>query len=231
MANVPTFKNPNTLGFFSLATLFNSAIDRDWSKGYAEQWEVELPAPTLGDIAEHAADLLSVEQAAKAETDPYDPAPKDLAEEFEQSDGFDSFRDGFDPMMSYAWPVALGYEVDSREAARLMAIFAPSTTLVARSHDADGEPLDEVAYEIALNGGGMYLGDHIAAAYLCCGAMPPIDLLRDLRQAGHSYVLPRLPLAEVYAQAQKHLRHLADGLGEELTRLEELTAEKAAQAG
>lgn len=219
----PAFKKPGKLESFSVVSLFATAQDRDWSVGYAEDYEIVLPAFTLDAIAQHAEDLLSVAQKAQAKADRLALAPADLADEFQQSDGYDGFRDSFDPMMNYAWPVELGYEVEVRDAALLMSEFAPSCSLVERKNRAT----DEWEYEIALNGGGMNLADHIAGAYLCCGALPPVAILDSLSGSLPSYLLPRLPMAEVYAEAQAFLLSKAERLGDELRRIQE-SATKAA---
>jgi hypothetical protein len=216
------FVKPGSLENFSVASIFASAIDRDWTEGYAEKWQEVFPPFTLGAIAEHAEELLSPEQAALAATSPMTKAPEDLADEFNQSDGYESFRTGFEPMMNFAWPVELGYEVEPQAAALLMAEFAPSCTLIER-----GEPGEEPSYEIALNGGGMNLADHIAGAYLCCGALPPVGILDSLSRCLPSYLLPRLPMVRVYQEARSFLSNKSETLTGELARILESQVETA----
>lgn len=81
------------------------------------------------------------------------------------------YRDSFVPMMNSLWPVDLAYRRCASEAAALMNEYAGATSLVTIGDD----------YYIAMTGGGMNLSWHIAAAYVCCGSIPPLNILESLK--------------------------------------------------
>lgn len=91
----------------------------------------------------------------------------------EDADVSDQWRDGFFPMMNVMWPVHLAYGVDARDAAARISALAGATALV----DYGGDYEEHLA--IVLTGGGMDLSDHLARAYLCCGCVPPLELLEN----------------------------------------------------
>lgn len=88
-------------------------------------------------------------------------------------DGAYEYRDSFDPMMNSLWPVDLAYGRGEAEAARLINLHAGSTVLVT---------IDDETY-IAMTSGGMDLSWHIAAAYVCCGCVPPVRILENLERS------------------------------------------------
>ena len=217
-----------TLG---LASFFYTSRDRDWSDFYSEAtgepgYQTVLPAVTLADVDQRAADLFEdfPEEAARLKTDPGAEASEELADAFLQSDGYDEFRDSFDPMMNFGWPVFMGMDVDPREAAARMREFAPSCVLI-ELQDQEIDVSD--SYEIALTGGGMNLADHLFAAYLCCGQVPPLKLLEDLSGCLPSYILPRLPVVEVYERAAEVMARKMAELDRQCGRIVNSAAEEA----
>lgn len=93
--------------------------------------------------------------------------------DWDDCDGAMEYRDSFWPMMNSLWPVDLAYRRSASEAARLMNLHAGATSLIE---------IDDQHY-IALTGGGMDLSWHIAAAYVCCGCVPPLYILDGLRRS------------------------------------------------
>lgn len=83
------------------------------------------------------------------------------------------YRDSFVPMMNYLWPVELSGDRGADYAADLMNRYAGATSLVCIDDN----------YYIALTGGGMNLSWHLAAAYVCCGCVPPLDLIDAIAQS------------------------------------------------
>lgn len=119
---------------------------------------------------DEARSIQSALELAKEEHD--EEALEEAKERFKQSDAFYCWMDGFEPAMNYYWPVELAHDVGPEEAAENIDKFAGSTALVwIKSADT---------YAIVLTGGGMDLSWDIAAAYVCCGCIPPSRLLMNL---------------------------------------------------
>jgi hypothetical protein len=206
-----------------LANVLDSSAQIDWSEAYGEDcegWRVVFPTLTLGDIAEHAPDLLSKAQERKAEAKPYTAAPRDLADRFEQERAGDEWQQGFEPMMSFVWPVMVPtYNgLSAQEVADRIAEFAPTCSLI---EFGEHSPHCSEEYGIALSGGGMNLSDQLAAAYLCANQVPPVGLLDQLAGVIDSYKLEQIggPLKAAYAKAAEHLRRKADRVAEESARV------------
>ncbi len=81
------------------------------------------------------------------------------------------YRDSFVPMMNYLWPVDLAYGRSASQAADLMNKHAGATSLVM---------IGDETY-IAMTGGGFDMSWHLAAAYVCCGCIPPTRILQNLK--------------------------------------------------
>ncbi|UTC28655.1 hypothetical protein MARCHEWKA_01420 [Brevundimonas phage vB_BpoS-Marchewka] len=205
---------------FSLASITNDSMERDWSEFYNADtgepgFQSVLPAITLGVIDERAADLWDDFPKARAlfEVDGAAVlADEELEDAFRQTEGYDEWRDSFDPMMNYGWPVDLKY-VDSEGIAAIAARF-DAWGLACTLIEIDNGRHDEPDYEIALTGGGMNLTDHLAAAYIACGHVPPITLLDNLSGSFPSGLVHRLPMVEVIERAADWLRHKADRMDE-----------------
>ncbi len=223
-------RTPNTLDL-SLANIDARSVNVEWNARencdpddvcgvplcYESDYELILPAPTYGDADAYAADLLSPTQRKTAAKSPDRPLPDALREAFEVSDGYYEWRAGFDPMMNYVWPVDIAYQVTTETVAALINEFAPTCTLVEFT-SADKIGAD---YGIALSGGGMNLSDQLAIAYLCCGCVPPADLLASvpgvidggkLKQCGAA-------LRKAYARAAVHYKQRAARMKEEAARI------------
>jgi hypothetical protein len=226
-------RTPNRLDL-SLANISATSVMVDWnydgdpdnSNGvglrYVTDYELYLPAPTFGAMADHSTDLLTPAQEKIADKSPDRPLPDALRDLFEGTDGYDEWRGGFDPMMNFVWPVCLGYEVEAQDAADLMNRFAPTCTLVSfNDTDLIGDD-----YGIALTGGGMNLADQLAAAYLCCGCVPPMGLLDQLPG-----VIEAGKLAEIGPALRKAYKRAAEYYKRQASRAKEVEArlfEKAA---
>ncbi|USN15882.1 hypothetical protein PAPPERLAPAPP_01400 [Brevundimonas phage vB_BpoS-Papperlapapp] len=204
---------------FSLASITNDSIERDWSEFYNADtgesgWQAVLPVVSRSAVDQYAADLWEDYPKEKALYDVDGDAPvtdEDLREAFWQADGGDEWRASFDPMMNFGWPVDLRFE-DSDALKEIAARF--DAWGLACSLIEVGTNADDVTYEIALTGGGMNLTDHLAAAYIACGHVPPIKLLDNLSGSFPSGLVHRLPMVEVIERAADWLRHKADRMDE-----------------
>lgn len=187
----------------------------------AERYEIVLPPVTLDAVRERGDDVFQafyernaddheardgqgIElfiQRLKEDEDLFE----ELVDEFRETDSYEEWRDGFEPMMNFYWPVTLAYGVTAEKAAGLMDEFASVCTLVKMEESDDDE------YGIALSGGGMNLSDKLAVAYLCCGSIPPARLLRSLNGViDRSYLdVVGEALAMAYKEAADWLRREA----------------------
>lgn len=193
----------------------------DWREAFGEDgdgWEIILPRVTFGDIAERAPDLLTPAQVKTADKFPDRKAPEDLAEEFEQSDGFYEWKDSFEPMMNYVWPAFLPYGMDSQDLADRIAEYCPTMTLIYFGEHSEHCPEE---YGYALSGGGMNLADQIAAAYLCADQVPPFHLLQSLAGVIGPEMVRRIgpALRAAYVKAADHMRYRAKRISEERARV------------
>lgn len=114
--------------------------------------------------------------------------------------------------MNYAWPVDLGYRVSADDAIAAMGKHAPACVLIKLGGRAPTSAFGlgtEPDYVIALTGGGMDLSDHIAAAYLACGCVPPARILRDLGGVITREKALKLPLRQAYRDAVRYFAGLA----------------------
>lgn len=217
---MPKLTNSARLGFGSIDC---QSVNIDWQEARGEDlegFEVQLPTITLGIIAEHAPDLLTKAQARKAERSPATPAPDDVAEEFQGSDSYYEWKDAFEPMMNYAYPVFI-YDRDGltvQDVADRLEEFAPACSLIYFGEHSD---LCPETYAFALTGGGMNLSDHIAVAYLCADQVPPTWVLQSLSNVGRTRLLDNAagPLKKAYAMAADAMRSRARDLTREKARI------------
>lgn len=196
------------------ARTLNERFDSDGR----ELYEIALPQPDYQAVDDHASDLIEA-ACTTAGVESWDELQPDQQEavliQFADSDGYTEWASGFDPMMSFYWPVTPAYKIDLDKAVALMARFAPATTLIEFVNEDDGR------YGIGLNGGGMDLTDHIVIAYLALGCIPPQALLsrvlgvisdRSLVEVGDA-------LLDAHMQAVKYLRWTTDDLEASAGRL------------
>lgn len=184
-----------------------------------QDYEIVLPPVTYQAVSDYAQDLLDGAGEKALKKTPDAPVSKELAEAFRETRGYDEWRDSYEPMMSYVWPVfisnASGEELD--RIAALIDQFGPSCTLVS----FDSDSLIGERYGLALNGGGMNLADHIAAAYLCCGAVPPSTILDSLPGVIDSYRTKQIGqmLRKAYRMAGDWHRSRARSLAQSASRV------------
>jgi len=181
----------------SYASIYTRAIHCDWEQMRGENGdgvEVVLPPITREVLEEYAPDLLAD-----------DLSLEEAVERFEYSEGYYDWRDSFEPMMNYYWPVDLAYGVSPETAGALIEKHAGATSLVYLSETEQ--------HAIVLTGGGMDLSWDICAAYVCCGCIPPLRLLEDLpdmrtlSREMHKRVLDTIPLmSEALDRAAERLR-------------------------
>lgn len=144
-------------------------------------------------------------------------------EDFEGSDAESEWCDGFFPMMNAAWPVDLAYGADPETVAGRIDDLAGAVSLVRV--ESENFPTE---YALALTGGGMDLTDHLIRAYVCCGSVPPLDLMRFENWAWESKGRDWLPVLEDIAErARDWLDNRAERIGDDLARFKAGLAEKA----
>jgi len=177
----------------------------DWSDLRDEcedGYSVILPSPTYGDWQDRDSNPPAHinRRSARAVMNDAD------SEAFQETQAYDEWRDSFEPMMNYAWPVTLAYGVSVDDAVALIEQHGGACSLIELGEEA-GERLygdDAPEYVIALTGGGMNLSDHIAAAYLACGCVPPERILSGLAGVISPEKARRLPLQTAYREAARH---------------------------
>lgn len=198
----------------SLASITDSSVDVDWSEyrdGLRDRYEIVLPEITEAVLDEHAYDFEDWREDYDLE---------EAAEEW--SGGYESYyewKDGYEPMMNFYWPIHLPYGADPATIAARIDAWAGCVTLIDLSDMETGPD-----YALALSGGGMDLSGNLAAAYVAAGVVPPLDLLRNLANyADGGYGLnvgdepSRLILAAM-DRAASHLRDMADRMQEDAAR-------------
>jgi len=201
-------------------------FDRDSEENY----EIILPSITLAHIRERGEDIFldfyndrseGDEQPLSEDSSERDraierfitrlAADEDLFNElvdlFRESDAYGEWRDSYEPIMNFYWPVSPAYRVESQAAADLIDEHAAVCTLVRFGEDDFG---------LALSGGGMDLSDKIAGAYLCCGVVPPVTLLTGLRGVIDASYLAEIDegLRLAYDRAAEYLSNQVERLGE-----------------
>jgi len=204
----------------SVRHLDSEARNIDWGdvRGeYDDGYSVILPDPTYGDWQERDSNPPAriARRSARSVMNDDDRA------EFEQTEAHDEWRDSFEPMMNYAWPVSLAYGVGLKEAVALIERHAGACSVIELSDEA-GERLygdDAPDYIIALTGGGMNLSDHIAAAYLAFGCIPPERVLSGLAGVISKEKARRIPLQAAYREASKHYALRGKRLREQARRV------------
>lgn len=222
---------------FSLQWIDATARQVDWSEFREDEGYMPiLPRPTRGDVCEHAGDLARELWGDISSADWRIPLDDDEADAFEADDGWHEWRDGFEPMMNYAWPVSLAYDgPDPETAATLIEAHGGACVLIEFNEEARarlfGEDTDAPEYAIALTGGGMDLSDHIAAAYLACGCVPPSRILSGLSGVIDPGKAARLPLREAYERAADHLEFRAQRMRTECARVHGQPEPRAMVAG
>ena len=200
---------------FSLASITEGSVTCDWRELLgedAEGWQVILPAFLRSDIEERAPDLWADYPKEKALYDvdgDAEVSDEDLRDAFRDSDGYDDWRNSFEPMMNYYWTIDLQYRTTAeiQAYADRMGAWGISCSLVEI-----GEHADDLIYGIAFTGGGMNLMDHLCAAYIACGQVPPIQALDNLTGSFPSYLVPRLPMDEITARATDWLQSRINGM-------------------
>lgn len=201
------------LGF---ASYMNTSRSLDWREARGEDCEgfdVILPRLTLGDVYERAEDIMTAAQVHTAKRRPYTLASDTLADKFGESDGYSDWRDSFEPVMNFVWPVILPYGMDPQDVASRIDRFAGAVSLI---YFGEHSAFCGEEYGLALTGGGQDLSDHLAIAYLCAHQIPPVSLLQGLAGVGMS----EHKLASVGAALKIAYRKSAEGLRYRAKRLD-----------
>lgn len=168
----------------------------DWLR---DNWRYQLDAAT-GDTVGAAM------QEAKEEHD--EDALERAVEDFRGSNGYYEWEDGHQPVMNALWPCEPRYGMSDEDAATAIDRYAGATVLVTinneQHHGLQG---------IAMTGGGMDLSWDLAAAYVCCGCIPPVRLLSDMpRYAGMRMDPMRAAILECMDLAADWMASRADSL-------------------
>jgi hypothetical protein len=199
-----------------------SALTVDWDQIRSENEDgvVVHPRPDADVLREYGFDGghdLTTEDGLNA-----------AIEEFEQSDAYFEWKDGNEPAMNYLWPCEPAYGTSMEKAAQLIASHGGATCLV--SYQLDGEKY----VGIAMTGGGMNLSHDLAAAYVCAGHTPPLELMDNaLSQIDQMSSAVRPLVVESAARIVESLRSSADRLEERAARaaVAIVPAEDAGPAG
>lgn len=167
---------------FSVASIFAAPRDvytfdpEGFSGLYERRMEIHIPDPSASDRRQ------------------YDMPRRG---HWQDCEGADDYRAGFDPIMNALWPVQLAYGRSIETASRLMNAHAGAAVLVT---------IDDEEY-IALAGGGMDLSWHLAAAYVCCGCVPPVDILDRL--SGSPFESSKAARGAIMRAWREGARHMA----------------------
>lgn len=148
----------------------------DW-----EAFEIIYPPLTLDAIKQYdyKHEVIAAE-TTQADFDALDEEERErYFEAFRDTDGFSEMEDAFRPIMLYFWPLFM-HGRDPVKVAELIDEFAPAVSLVELSDRRDLKNAVGEDYALCLSGGGMNLSDHLALAYICAGAIPPLELLTGL---------------------------------------------------
>lgn len=196
-------KLPTDLGFGNTDQKAVTVDDFDY-----EGFEIVLPPVTFDIIKQYDFDHEILESSQDEKF--WNALPLNerdaLIDEFTDSTGWHEWRDSFNPMMLYYWPLFL-HGSSAEHVAELMDEFAPNCSLLRIEGDSLRQTVGE-DYAIVLTGGGMDLSDNLAAAYLCAGSVPPIELLKGLSNTVRGGKVKTLgpPLRVAYRQAKAALR-------------------------
>lgn len=171
-----------------------------------ESFEVILPAVTLAILKTHDYDHeVIAEETTQAEWDALDEDERDrYVREFQGTLGYDQWRDGFNPIMLYYWPVALPHGANTGVIVDLFERLSIACSLLEIHDDTALRETVGEGYAIVLTGGGMNLCDHLVAAYLACGNVPPTRLLTGLTGVISERMLARIEprLKQAFASAE-----------------------------
>lgn len=151
-------------------TLYGGSVDIDWStlRENPDSYDIHLPPITADILDNHMSEWR--EQFPESDYDDEADRLEAAAAEFTASDGWYEWRDDFEPMMNYAYPIDLRYGADREECAANIDALAGCMSLVT---------IGDQDY-LALSGGGMDLSWNICAAFIACGCVPPLKYLRNL---------------------------------------------------
>ena len=159
-----------------------------------------------------------------------DETVEEAIERFENSESFWYWKDDRFPVMNYLWPCEpLSCFVPIELAVSRLYKFAPDVTLVTVQ---DLGPVPAPVQGLALSAGGMDLSWEIAAAYVCCGHIPPSTILFRLPHMVGSRLDPLKALivksldrvADHYTRQAQRARRERKNLWGHLTRKKEKVA-------
>lgn len=156
-----------------------------------EAFEIILPPVTFAVIkdADYAHEIFEKDFSEEHWLALSEEEREAAIEKFEASDMHAEWQDGYNPMMLYFWPLFM-HGQEPKKVAALLDQYAPCVTLIELNerhdlHNAIGED-----YAFALSGGGMDLTDHLALAYICAGAVPPLKIITHAPDVIDAYKVP-----------------------------------------
>jgi hypothetical protein len=147
----------------SCAAIEVKPMDYDWSEGYGERWELVYPDVSDWSDAECRRWLRDNSNSHASDEN----GLQETVAQFMQDD-----PSGFEPVMSYAYPLPEYHGDLGKDQAKLDK--ACACVLVT---------IDNEAY-LALAGGGMDLSWDICEAYMLLGYLPPVHFCRLPRFGG-----------------------------------------------
>jgi len=172
---------------------------------------VVIPEISLSDLEDESYSPDDLRDEGHDVPEAEDEAFAYALEEFRQSDAYEEWKDGFLPLMSVLWPCTIDQPTRMAAAIRREALACTVVKGRVNGQEVSG---------IALTGGGMDLSDHLAAAYILCGQMPPVNVM----EAALSKQSPKME-AELLQAAED----LAETLQATATRMSDQVAERQAR--
>lgn len=179
--------------------IFASPQRFDWRKVDGLPSLVVMPQPGIDDLEQFSFSPDDLADQGHDVPEGEDEALEYAVSVFREAPEFRDWREAFLPAMAVLWPCQVKVSVE--EAAEAMRRESLACAILK------GEINGTEVSGIVLTGGGMDLSDHIAAAYVLCGQIPPVTVLESaLRQPS-----PRMEkeLVEAAGFAAAALEHSA----------------------
>lgn len=151
--------------------VFSSPQRFDWGRVDGLERLVAVPDPTADDLESYSFSPDELRDAGWDVPDDPEEAHAFAVEQFKGSGTYGEWVTDFFPVMTVLWPCAL--RTSPEEAANAFRREGLACTLVK------GQVNGTEVSGIALRGGGMDLSDHIAAAYILCGQVPPVAVIES----------------------------------------------------
>lgn len=140
----------------------------DWSEIGNLRDLVVIPEVSLSDLQAYSFSPDELRDAGHGVPDDEGEAFAYALSAFQSSEEAEDWNNGFIPVMSVLWPCS--FASPEQAAAAFRREMLACTVIRGEAHGAE-------ISGIALTGGGMDLSDHLAAAYILCGQVPPVSVM------------------------------------------------------